>query len=366
MKLYLDYYLVYKNSFRPDIKQAFFIDGNSTCKNSYTPSKFMVNFPTPYNIENSPILLYIFYMVNSDIKLAMNILLWLANSFISTVKLPFTLVLHSATDVHMKLFYEEIVEPLLKSEYCQMLTNEDMDEKSLSKLLDEKVIYRFHNVTLPTILNAPAKDFSNRLIHKNTYKLNNKVITTVASSIITTTTKYIPLVSKDVPSLLINIESSLEKVCTKLNVSSDYYSIVNLIENDLENFTSILSKIDLVTFFSSYPLKYSDGNNDRNGLLDGDTDILRVFYASIEAKDSVLFQALETKEPKLYHTLMDDFKKNRVDRKNLIEYFTALFGTEIYKTSRALISDIKELSSTKEPFENVLTFNNNGRVYYRL
>jgi len=353
--------IVHKNKFRPNMKQAFFIEDNATCKNNYTPSQWMTTFPMQYDISNSFILHFIFFMARNDIKQAIKILLWLANCFTITANIPFALVLHSSTDTYMKLFYEDIVEPLLNTDYCQVLNNEDMNEKSLSKLLDEKVIYRFHNVTQPSILNAPAKDFSNRLIHKDTYKLNNRVVTTMANCIITSTTKYIPLISKNVPSLVINIDSSLDNIAAKFNINSNYYEIVRRIENDMGNFTSNLKHIDLNHF---YHLDTYSGDNDT--ILDGDTDILKVFETSIKNKDRVLFQILEMKEPKLYNRLINDFHKNRVNRKYLLKYFTALFGTGIYKTNTALISDLKELSSMSQPFENVTTFNNNGDVYYRL
>ncbi len=41
---------------------------------------------------------------------------------------------------------------------------------------DEKVIYNFHNILTPTILKAPAKELTKRLIHKNDYKLNNMML----------------------------------------------------------------------------------------------------------------------------------------------------------------------------------------------
>ncbi|UCN00120.1 hypothetical protein LCX93_11420 [Sulfurimonas sp. SWIR-19] len=353
--------IVHKNKFMPNIKQAFFIEDNATCKNTYRPSQWMTTFPTQYDINNSFILQFIFFMVKRDIKQAIKILLWLANCFTITANIPFPLVLHSDTDTYMKLFYEDIVEPLLNADYCQVLSNDDMNEKSLSKLLDKKVIYRFHNVTQSNILNTTAKDFSNRLIHKDNWKLNNRVITTVTNCIITSTTSYIPLISKDVPSLVINVDSSLDDIAAELNISSSYYEIAKYIEYDMENFTNILKKID---FSSFYTLDTYNGNNDT--ILDGDTDILKVFEESIKNKDSVLFQTLETKEPKLYNRLINDFHKNRVNRKYLLKYFTALFETEIYKSNRAIISDLKELSSTSEPFENTITFNNNGDVYYRL
>ena len=78
------------------------------------------------------------------------------------------------------------------------------------------------------------------------------------------------------------------------------------------------------------------------------------------------FENLRIKNKKLYNKLLEDFEKNRVDRKNLFEYFTFLFGESIYRNNNQLIKVLRDLSDTKEPFGNITTFNNNGRVYYRL
>ena len=73
--------------------------------------------------------------------------------------------------------------------------------------------------------------------------------------------------------------------------------------------------------------------NYKNGLnfniLDSNTDILDTFENIIKNKDIVPFDNLKNQNKKLYNKLVEDFGKNRVDRKNLFEYFTCLFGESI-------------------------------------
>jgi len=358
--------IVHKEVFRADAKLAFLLDKGLICKNSYIPSVYQVKPLYSYNVNNSSILSLIFYMAKMDLTRAMYILGWLADSFQLLRKLPFTLVLHSEGDSYMKLLYEEIIVPLFNIDHCEKISNENLGEKSLSNQLDKKVIYNFHNVTTPTILDESVSAFTNRLIHKDTYKLNSKVITTVANTLITSTTKYIPLIAKDVPSVVVPIESSLDDFCKMYNNNPNYYAVVSLIENDLDNFVQILRSIDMHRLGTFYPFKYYGSNTQILNIMDGDTDVLEVFNQSIKSKDIVFFQTLEAKAPRLYRKIIDDFDKDRADRKNLIEYFTRLFGKGTYKSSRALISALKDLSDSKEPFDNISTFNNNGRVYYRL
>jgi len=120
-----------------------------------------------YHNRSSFILSLIFFMAKQDMKNALVILLWLIDSFILLKKSSYALVIYSDNDIYMKLFFEEIIEPLFDSSQCEKIVNSNLDKKSLSTQLDQKIIYNFHNITAPTILGEDAKELTNRLIHKN-------------------------------------------------------------------------------------------------------------------------------------------------------------------------------------------------------
>lgn len=359
--------IVHKEVFKPVAKCAFFIEKNFTIRNRYIPSEYLSNGVAPYNLSNSFIISFIFAMAKNDIAQAMNILVWLVNSINTLLKLPYALVLHGENDTFMKLFYEEIVTPLFNDLHCEKITGDGLNEKSLSKQLDEKIVNNFHNITTPIVLDSPAKEFTNRLIHKDVYKLNNKSITTVANILITSTSKYIPLIAKDVPCLVVGVESTVDYFCKDKNISTDPYKITYYIKNDLYNFVSIIRSIDLGKVNMSGALKFYK-DKDNTDIIDGDVDLLVAFNVFIKNKDKGPFVLLQKIAPKLYKTLIDDFSKNRVNRKNLIEYFTILFGEDIYKKNqnRKLIDDLRELSNTNEPFDCDMAHNIHGVVYYYL
>lgn len=350
--------IVYKILFRPSINQAFFDEKNQNCKNSYIPSTYYVQNLHQYDFENSFIITFIFFLAKDNLKNAMIIFKWLEYIVNSKNKLQLPLVFHSTDDSCIKLFWEEIVEPLINPTYCEKFSNDTVDEKSLINKLDEKVIYNFHNVTISNILNLSSNNFMYKLINKDELKIGNKTFTTRASILITSTTKYIPLINKDTSCIFLEVASSLD------NLGLNFKNTVELISKDLDNFSTILKYVDFNNLAKEYPfIIYNVENSD---ILNADTDVLDAFENIIKNKDIVPFENLRIKNKKLYNKLLEDFEKNRVDRKNLFEYFTFLFGESIYRNNNQLIKVLRDLSDTKEPFGNITTFNNNGRVYYRL
>ncbi len=359
--------IVHKEKINPSCKQAFYLENGLTVKNKYIPSVHLTQYQFNQDIDNSFILAFIFAISGDDVIQAMKILVWLVNGCSTLAKAPYALVLHGENDEIMNLFCEEIVEPYFNKHFYQKITSNDIDVKTLSKKLDEMVIYNFHNITTPTIFDNKAKELTKRLVHKDDCKLNNKLITTVGSVLITSISSYIPLIAKDVPCLTVKTAPSLEKFCKDNNISINYYEIANYIKYDLDNFVGLARSIDLYKLNTPSNIQFYSGDNSE-GIIDGDVEILSVFYQAIMSKDKVLFEKLKTKYPKLYKVLVDDFEQNIVNRKNLIHYFTALFGEDLYTKEqyRKFIADLRALSSTDEPFECTRTYNINGVVYYYL
>lgn len=359
--------IVPKELFNPSVCQSFFKSNGLTYKNRYIPSEYLTKHPSACNLSNSSILSFIFAMAKNDVAQAIKIFTWLVNIINTLRKMPYALVLHSENDIYMKLFYEEIVIPLFNERHCEKISGDGLNEKSLSKQLDEKIICNYHNITTPVILDKPAKEFTNRLIHKSDSKLNNTVITTVANILITSTSRYIPLIAKDVPCLVVDVESSMDHICIDMSIGSNYYQAAQHLKDDLDNFISIARHIDLNRLNNACNVAFYKDEYITD-ILDGDADLLEVFNAFIKNKVVVAFVLLKTKAPKLYKILIDDFDKNRVNRKNLIEYFTILFGEDIYKKNqnRKLIEDLRMLSQTDEPFDSNKVCNIRGEVYYCL
>ena len=109
-----------KNLFKPFERQIFFTNNRGlNCKNSYRPSEYMFVTLSSYTEQPSFILSFIYFMAYKSYQSAMNIFLWLVNSFWLRGKLGYALVLHSKNDTFMKLFYEEIIKPLFNADHCE-------------------------------------------------------------------------------------------------------------------------------------------------------------------------------------------------------------------------------------------------------
>lgn len=360
--------IVPKEVFNPTACQVFYIYNGLTYKNRYIPSGYLTKHPSAYHLSNSSILSFIFAMAKNDVAQAIKIFTWLVNIINTLRKMPYALVLHSENDIYMKLFYEEIVIPLFNESHCEKISGDGLTEKSLSKQLDEKIICNYHNITTSVILDKPAKEFTNRLIHKADYKLNHTVVTTVANILVTSTSKYIPLIAKDVPCLVVGVESTLDDFFRDQNIGANYYEIAQHLKDDLDNFVSIARRIDLNRLNNSCNVVFYKDDYIAD-ILDGDADLLEVFNSLfINNNDKGLLELLKSKSEKLHKTFNDDYAKKRVNRKNLIEYFTILFGEDIYKKNqnRKLIEDLRKLSQTDEPFNSVKVCNIRGEVYYHL
>lgn len=358
--------IIHKEIYEPRSKQAFFVDTNGlSIRNKFVSTPYMIH---PYNLcepSQSFIMLFILFMAKNDIHQAFKILLWLSETYL-LIKLPFALVLHSQDDEYMKLFFEELLEPLFNDFQCEKIENGALEAKDLASALDEKYIYNFHNISAPLIFGEASPELINKLIHKDVNKINKKSITTVANIVITSTSKYIPLINENILCSKVEIDLNIDALCKYIGIRPNKNVIAKYIENDIPNFVSILRTLDLQALNNAYPVL---NQNIPNNILDGNTDATMVIDRIIRDKDITPFKSIaRTKaDEKLVQEMEDNFSQNRVDKAHLLDYFELLFGKSIYKSNRALIDALKkDYSSTSEPFDNLKTHVRKGRGYYFL
>lgn len=359
--------VVHKEDFRPGKKEAFFYENGLLIRNRYISTTYNTVIPFKENIDNSFTFRFVFHMAKKNINKAMDILGWFSNIVNFHCKLPCNLVLYAKGDEYINLFFEEIVVPVLNSEHCERIENTDLSKKALCEKLDEKIICNFHNITASTILDEKTKEFSRKLIHKDKYKINNKNVTTAANALITSTSAYIPLIANDVPSVVVDIESSIKILCEEMGIENDYYVVANLIKSDLQNFSQIIRSIDMSKLNNTYNVNYYK-NESYPDILDGDADLLRVFEASIKNRDIDIFKsAIIPKEAEaLVAELEIDLNEGKVCKQRLLDYFTILFGKQ-YKNNTAFIKALRLNSKYKEePFDAKQLSPIKGKVYYEL
>jgi len=358
---------VIKEKCSPAKKEAFYYENGLLIRNTYISTEYMTAVLFKENIEQSFIFILIFYMAKKDINKAMDIFVWIAYCFNFLGKLPYILALYAKEDAYMNLFYKETLVPLLNSEHAERIGMTDLNKKSLCEKLDKKVIYNLHNITSSEILDAPTKEFTRRLIHKDEYKLNNKNLTTVANTLVTSTSGYIPLIANNVPSVVVNVESSIKILCEEMGIANDYYVVANLIENDLQNFAQITRSINMNKLNNIYRLNHYKDESFPD-ILDGDANLLKVFETSIKNGDKTIFQSaiINEETEALVEELEDDFDNGRVYKQKLLDYFSMLFGKH-YKNNTALIKALKSISQNKEkPFDSNRQFQIKGKVYYQI
>ena len=362
--------VITKEEFMPSSRQAFYqVPNGSTHRNSYIPSEYRFSMVSNYSIPNSFIIKFIIAMTDGNMTQSTEIFKWLVGTFTTLEKAPYVLTLHSENDVFMKLFYEEIIKPLFNQDFCQIFTNNDLEKKSLSTNLHKKIITRFHNITSPIILDAPAKEFTKELLYNDNRTFNKKNISTLANILITSTTDYIPLIGKDIPNIVVKTASNLESLCKQNNIFTDHYAVAKLLKNDLYNFATILRHINAQKFRAIWGQQ--SFHTDNIDLLDGDVEALKIFNHLIRTQDITPFKlAIKTKKDEtMIDELQEDLTINRINKKNMVHYFIILFGTAIYtpKGNRRLINDLRKVySTTNEPFDNLQSHVRQGQAYYFL
>lgn len=361
-----DFPIIHKEIFEPRSNKAFFVDTNGlNIRNKFISTPYNVYEYKYYGLNKSFIIEFILFMAKNDIHQALKILFWITKTY-RLYKLPFALVLHSQDDEYMKLLFEELFEPLFNDFQCVKIENEELEAKELSSHLDEKFIYNFHNISAPSILGQASHELTNKLINKDSIKVNKKSITTVANIVITSTSKYIPMINKDVLCSIVEIDSNIDALCKYLNESANKYTIAKYIQNDISNFVNIIRDLDLRSLNDVYPVVDSYISNN---LLDGETDATKVFDRIIRDMDVTPFKsiAITKTDKKMVEEIEDSFSQNRIDKAHLLKYFELLFGKGIYKSNRALISTLgKDYSKTSQPFDNLKTHVRCGRAYYFL
>ena len=81
------------------------------------------------------------------------------------------------------------------------------------------------------VVDTISKEFTKKLLYKDSNKLNNKNITTVANILVTSTSNYLPLVGEDIPNILVDVESNLDDFCkmNNINISQIFRCFIQII-----------------------------------------------------------------------------------------------------------------------------------------
>lgn len=334
--------IIHKEIFDPRLNEAFFVNANGlNVRNKFISTPYNVNHYIYRDPSRSFIIRFILFMAKNDISQALKILIWVTETY-RLNKLPFALVLHSQDDEYMKLLFEELLEPLFNDFQCVKIENEELEVKELASNLDEKFIYNFHNISTPLILGQASHELTNKLINKDSIKVNKKSITTVANIVITSTSKYIPMINEDVLCSIVEIDQNIDALCKDMNIRPNKYTIAKHIQDDIHIFVRIIRDLNFRSLTDVYPV--IDSYISKN-LLDGKTDATKVFDRIIRDRDVTPFKsiAITKTDKKMVDEIEDSFSQNRIDKAHLLKYFELLFGKGIYKSNRALISTLLSL-----------------------
>ncbi len=362
--------MVQKEAFNPAAREEFFLKNNLYYKNIYRPSKYRLNLDDYYQpSKNSLIIFFLCQLANEDEDRFHYIFNWIANLFINLKKSKSSLIFYSKDETCLNILFEQIIQPLFGVKFSVKINEEEL-ASNFPSVLENKIIYNFNNITSYKIHNEKASSFSQKLLYSDEMffkKNSNQVseIETYGQTLITTTTPYIPLIDTNINNFSVfevknfDIEA-FNKQIVQLGLLNS--SLSESIENDLLNFAYMLRYYDIDTEKANKPY---ENNDDRDVIIDCNKDILELFMDALKNKDEIFFQKVQV-DRKLFDNLVSDFKKDRVDRINLIDYFTLVFESTTYKSNRSLLKGFKENDATKSFFSDENVLSSSGRKFFKI
>ena len=318
--------LIFKNKFEYTEKLKLRITENNTSKVD----------------SNNKIIDFLQKMVSTQEKYKY-IINWLAAFFQSLDKSKFALTLVGDDEISIDIFYNEIIKPIFGSKYCSTINTQNIKDQSIYKLIDEHIFYNIDNISYETY-KENKQVFRNLLIKDNieyqkTSKSPKESIYIHGNTLITIPTVEDSFIKEIKGRCSIVCMNSLETIKEDMNYE-DPLSLYADINDDLMNFATYLAsyKVDDELLNSPIKIEIKQESNIRTI-----NEKIEEFIKAIKGADPKIeyFDPIKKNE-ELYKGLSFSFDKNCFIGKDLLNYFTLIYGKNDYKNNTQFLADLKE------------------------
>jgi len=287
---------------------------------------------------------FIRYLSNSDNQFNY-IMNWLASFFQTLDRSTIALVLIGdveATDV----LISKVIKPIfaLKKEYFCTIDNDSLKKIDESTIRD-KVFYHIGEVST-----ANAKDKKTSKLVREILKFNRFTPeyavendeTYIFGQLVVTSSKnnVYPFLKDSYSHCTVLKVNSLDTIVKNLNI--DPLTVDNKIQDDLNNFASILAKYPadyllakkvLETEDKYPPVKTIDDNTLVNNIQD--------FIDAIKAKNISYFEPIKVINSALYDELIHNFNEGMIARQELFSYFDMLYSGSGITNNKGFLNMLK-------------------------
>jgi len=358
-----DLKMVSKDIFNPYKLKEFYKDKYLYYRNTFKPTTYLQIKEDKYNNEPTTILKLIKHLVNDKEDYYNYFLNWLAYFYQNLKKSQVSIVLRGNQGAGKGIFYNQIIKKIFGYEYCIQINDKTLNTNFLGTVVENKLFFNLDEISHNIAGNRNIKNFLKALVTNDSITAEKK-----NKNIDGETELYGQVLITSNEPYIIEVETSDRRF-------SIFSTGDNLNKNDylgLNNYDLFSSKIkeeleDFCKFLKGYKVDKNLANtaletSEKQALINSTNDKFKLFTNAIKNKDIDFFNELQDNFYYLYNLIVEDFKKDRIQRENLTKYFNSLFDEDI--KNRALNNKLKAIEPILFGDNNISK--SNGNRYYKL
>jgi len=354
--------LIQGDEFRPTILKEFYEHKALWYRNLFEPSQFLKMKPQEHK-EPKAILSLIGNVVNGDKERAYYLINWLAYFFQGLKKSQVAMVLRGNQGAGKGILFENIITPLFGSKYCIQINDKAFKSDKNGSMFDNRLFFNLDEISHDMKGNKDAKNFLKALVTSDSVTLEKKFINIEGRTkihgqvLITSNEPYV--LEIEVSDRRYTIFSTGDNL-TKVDYLGfgNYKNLARCIKSELKDFAIYLKNFNVDVALANEALE----TPEKKALVNATNDRFKLLTKSIETKEVNFFSSIEDYSDSLYNTLLNDFSKDRILKKNLKYYYSALYSEEI--STQTLISKLRIISPMLFDDDNLIS--SNGQKYYKI
>ena len=328
--------LIHSNSFNPFILEEFYQDKSLNYQNLFKPNKYMMMKSGNYK-EPKTILKLIKHLANNIEYRYVYIVNWLAYFMQRLKKSQVALVLRGDQGSGKGILFNEILKPLFSEEYCIVVNDKSLNTNFLGGIVENKLFFNLDEISYDIAGSKNIKNFLKALVTNDSITAEKKF-----KNIEKETKIYGQVLITSNEPYVIEVETS-DRRYTVFTTGAGLPKSNYLGFKSYKNFSTEIKKElkDFCLFLKSYKVDDKLANTalvteEKKALINATNDRFTMFVNAIKNKDLPYFEEVENENSYLYNELINDFKKDRIKAKNLIQYFKVVNSDEKIKSKNLM------------------------------